>query len=59
MQRRIWDALCGDRRARTAQVGNLIEAKLVGGTSKKPSAISRDGTGQHQKQPPVHAPKQW
>jgi hypothetical protein len=28
---RIWDALCGDRRAWTAQVGKLIEAKLAGG----------------------------
>jgi hypothetical protein len=28
---KIWDALCGDRRAWTAQVGSMIEAELVGG----------------------------
>ncbi len=31
MGRRIWDALGGDCRARTARVGNSIEAKLAGG----------------------------
>jgi hypothetical protein len=31
LQWRIWDALCGDRRAQTAQVGELIEANLAGG----------------------------
>ncbi len=31
MRQQIWDMLRGDRRARTAQVGNLIEAKLAGG----------------------------
>jgi hypothetical protein len=29
--RKIWDALCGDRRARTAQVGSMIDAKLTEG----------------------------
>ncbi len=31
MRRRIWDALRGDRRAQTAQVDELIKAKLAGG----------------------------
>jgi hypothetical protein len=31
LQRRIWDVLHGDRRAWTARVGKLIEAKLAGG----------------------------
>jgi hypothetical protein len=31
LQREIWDALRGHRRARTAQVGNIIEAELAGG----------------------------
>jgi hypothetical protein len=31
LRRKIWDALCGDRRARTAQVGSMIEAKLTEG----------------------------
>jgi hypothetical protein len=31
LRRKIWDALRGDRSARTAQVGSMIEAKLAGG----------------------------
>jgi hypothetical protein len=31
LQWKIWDALRRDRRARTAQVGSMIEAELVGG----------------------------
>jgi hypothetical protein len=31
LRRKIWDALRGDRRARTAQVGSMIETKLAGG----------------------------
>jgi hypothetical protein len=31
LRQKIWDALCGDRRARTAQVGSMIETKLAGG----------------------------
>jgi hypothetical protein len=31
LRRKIWDALCGDCRARTAQVDSMIEAKLAGG----------------------------
>ena len=32
MQRQIWAALRGDREARTARVGDLIEAELAGGS---------------------------
>jgi hypothetical protein len=28
---KIWDALCGDRRAQTVQIGSMIEAELAGG----------------------------
>ncbi len=31
MRRKIWDALCGDRRAWTAQAGSMTEAELAGG----------------------------
>jgi hypothetical protein len=31
LRQEIWDVLRGDRRAPTAQVGNIIEAKLAGG----------------------------
>ena len=31
LRRKIWDALRGDRRAWTAQVGSMIEAELAGG----------------------------
>jgi hypothetical protein len=31
MRQKIWDALCGDHRAWTAQVGSMIEAELAGG----------------------------
>jgi hypothetical protein len=31
LQQKIWDALRGDRRTQTAQVGSMIEAKLAGG----------------------------
>ena len=35
MQRQIWAALRGDRAARTAQVGEAIELKLMGGDVKE------------------------
>ncbi len=31
MRQEIWDALCGDHRARTARVSNIIKAELTGG----------------------------
>jgi hypothetical protein len=35
LQWKIWDALCGDRRARTAQVSSMIEAELMGGNVRE------------------------